>query len=226
MLKYGLFVAACGLAIGAAAPASAQTFIDTTGSNAGTVFDFGQPDTSAYGETFTVGSDNVLNNFSLYLVNHNNDLTSPPINFNAYIYAWNGSQATGSALYSSGVQSFTGSASPTEYAFNTGNLSLTSGSQYVAFLFASSGGLAGMPFPTGDAYSGGTFVFNNAGSDFSSLTTTGWSTFSNNDVWFKAAFNAGSAVPEPATWAMMLVGFAGMGAAMRRDRKRTAAAIA
>ena len=33
-------------------------------------------------------------------------------------------------------------------------------------------------------------------------------------------------VPEPATWAMMLVGFGGLGAAMRRSRRRVARALA
>jgi hypothetical protein len=32
-------------------------------------------------------------------------------------------------------------------------------------------------------------------------------------------FDNGGAVPEPATWAMMLIGFAGVGMAMRRSRK-------
>ena len=35
---------------------------------------------------------------------------------------------------------------------------------------------------------------------------------------------SGVGVPEPATWAMMLVGFAGLGAAMRSQRKQAAAA--
>jgi hypothetical protein len=35
-------------------------------------------------------------------------------------------------------------------------------------------------------------------------------------------FDHGGAVPEPATWALMLVGFGGVGAAMRRSRKRQA----
>jgi hypothetical protein len=35
-------------------------------------------------------------------------------------------------------------------------------------------------------------------------------------------FDHGGAVPEPATWAMMLIGFGGVGAAMRRSRKRQA----
>jgi hypothetical protein len=33
-------------------------------------------------------------------------------------------------------------------------------------------------------------------------------------------------VPEPATWAMMLLGFAGIGAVMRRRRRRVFAQIA
>jgi hypothetical protein len=35
-----------------------------------------------------------------------------------------------------------------------------------------------------------------------------------------------AAVPEPATWAMMLLGFGGMGALLRRSRRRTGSALA
>jgi hypothetical protein len=174
----------------------------------------------------------VLNSFSMYLVDYLGVApSSPPIDFTAYIYAWDGSKATGSALYSSAVQSFSGSLTPTEYVFNTGSLALTSGSQYVAFLFANSGGSAGMPIAGtlgSDAYSGGSFVFYNT-TNFSDLTTNSWdgaSLFSPTDAWFKAAFNAVGAVPEPGSWALMLLGFAGVGVALRRDRKRTSTALA
>ena len=40
------------------------------------------------------------------------------------------------------------------------------------------------------------------------------------------AFSNVPAVPEPGTWAMMLIGFAGMGAAMRRIRKPVVAQLA
>jgi hypothetical protein len=43
----------------------------------------------------------------------------------------------------------------------------------------------------------------------------------NNNI---GSFSAIAAVPEPATWAMMLVGFGGLGAAMRARRKTLAAA--
>ena len=61
----------------------------------------------------------------------------------------------------------------------------------------------------------------------------------NQDNTYRAVFTAGGnsvtafarigagapAVPEPATWAMMLVGFGGMGVAMRRNRRRTVTAL-
>jgi hypothetical protein len=42
--------------------------------------------------------------------------------------------------------------------------------------------------------------------------------------YFGANFLISSAVPEPGTWAMMLIGFGGMGVALRRGRKPTAVA--
>jgi len=42
--------------------------------------------------------------------------------------------------------------------------------------------------------------------------------------FFAATSASVAAVPEPATWAMMLVGFGGLGAAMRSRRKQSAAA--
>ena len=220
-------LAALALLAVSATPAIAGTTIDTTGTSTGNFNPFGQPSTAAYGQTFTVGSDNVLNSFSLYLIGQ----PSSTVNFTAYIYAWNGTRATGSALYTSAGQIFSGSGSPTEYAFNTGSLALTSGSQYVAFLYANSGAGAQMPWAgdLGDeTYTGGDFVFDNAGS-FADLTSSDWDgvvdfSFAPTDAWFKAAFNQVGAVPEPGTWVLMLLGFAGVGVALRRDRKRYMAA--
>ena len=39
-------------------------------------------------------------------------------------------------------------------------------------------------------------------------------------------FTVGSAVPEPATWAMMLIGFGGIGFSMRRRRRNPQQAFA
>lgn len=47
--------------------------------------------------------------------------------------------------------------------------------------------------------------------------------FANNPGWSHIDFYDTGAVPEPATWAMMLLGFAGIGWSMRRVRARKAA---
>ena len=56
----------------------------------------------------------------------------------------------------------------------------------------------------------------------SASTTTFDTGTSITRVW--ALFGPATAVPEPSTWAMMLLGFAGIGLAMRRRRKRAALA--
>jgi len=207
------------LAAGVSMPVLAQTTYDTTGSYYGSIQPFGEPDTSTYGQVFTVGADNVLNSFSLYL-----DGGAPsPISFKGYLYAWDGSKASGSALFASGLQSYSGAA--TEFAFSTGSLSLTTGQQYVAFL--STAGLQDGNYTTttmplygnfGSSLVGGGMVWYNSGNNFAALTTNSWDNTSNwvGDAWFKASFNG--AVPEPASWAMMVAGFGLAGAAMRRRK--------
>lgn len=52
--------------------------------------------------------------------------------------------------------------------------------------------------------------------------TIGISSYNRYDVGLdKVTLSAVSGVPEPATWAMMLLGFGGIGAALRRQRKPT-----
>jgi hypothetical protein len=52
-------------------------------------------------------------------------------------------------------------------------------------------------------------------------------TTSNGDSYtFQIASDAVEAIPEPATWAMMLLGLAGLGAAMRTTRRKSGAALA
>jgi hypothetical protein len=57
-----------------------------------------------------------------------------------------------------------------------------------------------------------------SGSDVSSLTSVRLSSTGNAFETDNFAIN--SAVPEPATWAMMLIGFGAMGVSMRRSRRK------
>ena len=220
-LKYSTLLAA-PMAI-MATPALAGD-IDTTGGvtpATNVAQPFGAPDTATYGQTFTAGAgDNYLQSFSLYLGDRTGG--SGALNFNGYIATWDGSKAV-SILYSSGVRSHNGGV--VEYAFNTSNLAVTAGTQYIAFLSIS--GLAAQPtsnfyMPAGSvALAGQGFRYNNNGTNFGLLTTTTWGSFGESDAAFKADFstNATGAVPEPATWAMMLVGFGAVGGALRRRQK-------
>lgn len=219
---------AAALAVTAAAsPVIAATTIDTTQPYTDSWSPFGSQGTSAYGQTFTAGADNILDSFSLFLTGS----TSNPVDFRAFIYAWDGSKATGPQLFASSLQSFLGSfaENPVEFIFNTGGISLTPGSQYVAFLFADKSGPQGsasMPFAGSfgsEQLPGGSFVFFNSDGSFDLLTSGSWDkSGGSDDVWFKASFSAESvgAVPEPATWIMFLAGFFAVGGAMRASRRR------
>ena len=66
----------------------------------------------------------------------------------------------------------------------------------------------------------GFYLWNNAAPGTIQLTDSGG--FS-DAVLYRST---GGAVPEPATWAMMLLGFAGIGASMRRRTKQTLMQIA
>ena len=114
---------------------------------------------------------------------------------------------------------------PTEFAFATGAIQLSTGTQYVAFLnaiFDGSGNGASMPDSSGfgnvDYYAGGKFESLDNGNDLTQLTTRSWFSFqSGADVWFKASFSA-TAVPEPSS--VILFGFAFTGLAFSRVRIR------
>ena len=152
--------------------------------------------------------------------------TGASLTFRGYLATWTGTQV-GTLLYTSGDRTISSADPFQEFAFAP-NLAVTAGQQYVAFLSISELGaqptsLHSMPLSPNDTIVDGAFVFSNNGLDFESLFTQQWANFSGVDVALKVNFGAlpAAAVPEPATWAMMIGGFGLVGSALRRRKART-----
>jgi len=218
--------AALALALVVATPAAAQTTIGAGGGDL--VQSWGKDNTQTYGQTITTPTDNVLTSFSFWLGRTSTnypDPSNPSLSFMAYVYAWNGSMATGSALFTSGVVTHNATPSTpfTKYTFLTGGLSLVPGDMYALFL--STSGLAGTgrimwEAATSNEYAGGNFVFMNNGENTGDWTTMAWSSGFASDLHFEATFASASAtVPEPSTWVMMITGLVALGLVTLRRRR-------
>jgi hypothetical protein len=137
--------------------------------------------------------------------------------FRGEIYAWDGTKATGSALYESAPVSTTNAAIYEVVSFNTGGTPVMAGQQYVLFASSSkdNAGHSGGGSRWGSTNSNtlivpGQFVYMNNGTDVTQWTTTTWSTIA-QDLAMTAAFNDPSPVapvgsPTGTEWAMMLMG--------------------
>ena len=220
MRKSALAIALAALV--SASPGVGQ--IDTTSSNGGALSPFGAPDTATYGQTFVVDpAATTLSSFSLYL--RDRRAGSGTLDLRGYVATWDGTKA-GALLYTSPTVTMNADGTLQEFAFDTGNLAVTPGDTLVAFLSISD--LAAQPestffMPLAGNVIPGEFVFINNGTDFNSLFSSSWITGFNapvdGDAWFRASF-AALGVPEPGTWAMMLLGFGAIGMSARRARYR------
>lgn len=238
MKKISIVTAGAALfALSAAVTAQAETLLDTTPPGGEILYGispFGESGSKTfgyetYGQTFTIGSDNVLNDFTFWL----NDFDDYPgvINFASYIAEWDGSKINGSTLYASEKQSTTKAPGYEQFTFKTGGLSLESGKQYVAFLSVSNFlngildiGAVGVSDPLISTYSGGDFVYNKNGSDFSLLFQNTWEMLPQIDAAFKASFSKSipepsKSVPEPGSVISLLV-FGTLGASSMLKRKQ------
>jgi len=199
----------------------AATTIDTTShaSPWASVGRWGEVGSETIGQTFTVGSDNRLDNFTFYVTSTINDEFTDHLVFGAYVMKWDGSKAIGPILFESGHIRTTGNL--LKWGFeqidvDTGGLHLDVGGRYVAFFSVTdyiSGPLSsGWAAYVGEAYANGTFVYIDNGSSFSALTTTPWVTnYPGGDLAFTMSFN----IPEPTTLLLL-----GLGSFVLTKRKR------
>jgi len=199
--------------------------------------------TPTFGQTITVPTDgnSTLSSFTFNIFRQS--LTD---NFDAYVQAWNGSETTGSPLFTASSSLITGSGDQT-YTFNP-NLALTPGATYVLYISVlgvtntvSDWYNVGATGP--DTYSGGAFVYSNtdSGTVGSGVTATNAGSVAdlNGSAWtitgeaegatfvrdlaFSATFT-GSSVPEPQTYGIAALGLALIAAGRRLRRARLAGA--
>ena len=142
--KRSLVVAVVALALvltASAAWAAGGTVIETVSAWNGSdgVEPFGEPAIATFGQTFIAPADNMMTSFTYFI----DDFVNPDhVDFEAYVMAWGPDlfRATGPILWSDGPFTTTnnnGNGSYEQFTFDTKNLVLTAGAQYVAFLTAS-----------------------------------------------------------------------------------------
>jgi hypothetical protein len=166
----------CATALAFPAAGYATTAVSTVGEWNGSESEccFGDPNTATYGQVVNVpaGQDS-LDSFTFYLK------VAPGLVFRPYVYAWNGNQATGPALYE-GPEMHTPSESGFEpITVNTGGVAVTAGQEYVLFFSISND----------KAADEGTGLFGSWGALFSSSYGKG--------VWFNNEYNAAAWATEP-----------------------------
>ncbi|WP_138513422.1 PEP-CTERM sorting domain-containing protein [Rhodoferax bucti] len=216
MFKKIALAAALTVAFTAQAATTIETFSAWNGNNF--VWEWGNPDTATYGQTFTTGAtDTVLKSFTFAMTDLDQD-------FKAYVGAWDGSKAS-SILWTSPVLNFSyGYDGFEKIAVSTPSLQLSANTQYVAF-FSTSGlqtasrGTNKWGLVNSNEYAGGEFVYFNNENDPSKLTSANWDGLNwGGDLAFRMELT--TPVPEPETYAMLLAGLGLMGAVARRRRKQ------
>jgi len=149
----------------------------------------------------------------LYIVNYSgHDVTNSQFQYSLY----QGDGVVGSPIITAVVSvSIPNFGAPLLTLETFSGVTLTPGQQYT--LVAS---LVGEVYPPSDFYSDLGVAYNSTSSDsFGSFYFTG-SSYDNNFKYRTIAFEVkGAGVPEPSTWAMLLLGFSGLGFAGYRKTK-------
>lgn len=168
---------------------------------------FGEGATPTYGQTLTVPTDNILQNFTFKLLQGGGNSTT--IRF--FVQQWAGNQVTGPVLFQTGSVTLLNTGFYENYQVNTGGLTLTTGQQYGLFFtsFLDENGfndasLAAAHHHDTNPYVGGRFVFNNNAHSFAALESTEWNIqfLNSGDLAFQATFTS---VPEPSSGVILLL---------------------
>ena len=207
-----------GLPIAAANAQSVTIGSDVPTNRALTIIFFGP-----VGQSFTSATD-TLTSFGFEFTSLNPGSLNAPITFSLLA----GETLTGTALFNSAftLPSSINSVNVQQFFdIPLPNISVVRGSRYTGMITTTSERNAlllgpGVDVQTGVLAGGDAF----AGGRLLSAVPTGFTNCdtasSNCDANFRVTGNLVTAVPEPSTWAMLLVGFAGIGAMLRRRTTR------
>lgn len=181
------------------------------------------------GQSFTA-IDSMLNSIGFQFQGLNTGDANTPLTFT--LYAGEGFGGTVLAARSVTLPaSAVSSRTPTWFDIDLGSVATTIGQKYTGAFTATTNRAAltfgpdfniytGVPL-SGDAYAGGKLVSTGDPDAYNYCTNSG-----NCDLNFRISGTTLAAVPEPATWAMMIAGFGAVGGSMRRKRIATVAATA
>jgi len=190
--RTSLFVTAGAAAFVFAVSTPALAAINTYNSWDGSSYiqPFGCPDTTTYGQVITIPSGQThLGKFHFSWKN----LDTGSMVVRGEVYAWDGTKATGSALYESKKKTLSFSDGLFhKVGFRPPSLiSVTPGAQYVIFASidkdyeqCTNNYQFGWGWISNDVYAGGAFVYQNNAGDESQWTLTPWNSF--GDTAFKA----------------------------------------
>lgn len=210
-----LKIALVASAMIAAAPVLASTTIANVDSGQD-IGNFGRPDTQTYGQVFRAPVTGVLSSFTFWLNGTIQGVSGGVGTWNDTDLSYNTGNGSPTNLFLGSP--FTASGATTV----TPGISVTAGQLYVAYLtvFGNAGPTGTATFDLGTPNPDlGYFVFNNTDNP---VGDPSWNYFANfGNARFSATFDAQAAVPEPSTWALMILGFGAMGFAMRRRQKIT-----
>ncbi len=175
---------------GAGGALAASVTIDTTPQNRSVIyFGVGGTATPTYGQTIVSPTEQTLRSFTFLI-----QLPTAVI-FRGEVYAWDGTKATGAALYQSGPRQTTDPAVFEAITFDTGGVALAAGASYVLLATTlrdtSPAGRGAFGARGDNPYTGGTYVYQNNPSVLTPWDGTNGGVFGPAvDLAFVAVFDA------------------------------------